>query len=142
MTSNIASSAISELAGKEQRKELERQVEEALKARFRPEFLNRVDEVIIFNSLGREEIKKIVDIQLKLLEKRLAERNIHFKITDTAKEELAAQGFDPVYGARPLKRLIQKRIANVLSNRILKGEFSDGDTVRIDRVKGQLVFKK
>jgi len=142
MTSNIASSAISELAGKESRKELERRVEGALKAHFRPEFLNRVDEVIIFNSLGREEIKKIVEIQLKLLEKRLAERNIRIKITDAAKEELAAEGFDPVYGARPLKRVIQKRIANVLSNRILKGEFSDGDTVKIDRVNGQLVFKK
>ncbi len=140
MTSNIGSQWIQELAGKDQA-EMERRVMEALRATFKPEFLNRIDEIIIFNSLGPEEIKKIVDIQIGLLAKRLEAQKITIELTPAAKELLAKAGFDPVYGARPLKRTIQHMIQDPLATKILEGTIKEGDHVIIDAQDGQIVFK-
>ena len=107
-------------------------VTELMQATFKPEFLNRVDEVIIFHRLSLEHIKGIVDIQLELLRRRLAERDINLELTPAAKIYLAQQGYDPAYGARPLKRLIQKEIQDQVALALLKGEFRDGDTITVD----------
>jgi ATP-dependent Clp protease ATP-binding subunit ClpB len=131
MTSNLGSQYIQELA-EVNRKEMERQVMAALRAAFKPEFLNRVDETIVFNSLGREEIKLIVDIQLKRLRQNLANRKLRLDITERAKALLAEKGYDPIYGARPLKRTIQRLIQDPLAVKILEGEFKEGDQVRVD----------
>ncbi len=140
MTSNVGSQWIEELGGKD-RSEMERRVREALRQTFRPEFLNRVDEIIIFNSLELEHIKKIVDIQIERLQKRLEERKIKIELTNDAKEFLAKEGFDPVYGARPLKRTIQREIQNPLAKKLLKGEIKENEKVRI-QVNGKgLEFK-
>ena len=139
MTSNLGSQYIQDLGGKN-RKEMENRVTEALRQAFKPEFLNRVDEIVIFNNLGRGEIKAIVDIQLRRLTKMLAERKIILEVTDGAKTFLAENGYDPVYGARPLKRTIQKLIQDPLAMRILQGEFKDGDKIKIDADGKQLVF--
>jgi len=130
MTSNIGSQYITEL-GKKDEKEIERRVKEAMKDYFKPEFLNRVDDIIIFHRLGIEEIKKIIEIQLKKLINALAERKISIEISESAKELIANEGFDPIYGARPLKRVIQNEIQNVLAMMILNGEIKEGDTVVI-----------
>lgn len=120
---------------------LRERVWEVLREHFRPEFLNRVDEVIIFNPLGREQLKVIVDIQLEGLRKRLTERGIKLELTDAAKEIIAEEGYDPTYGARPLKRAIQRLIQDPLAKRMLAGEFKDGDTVRVDAGhEGTLMF--
>jgi ATP-dependent Clp protease ATP-binding subunit ClpB len=142
MTSNIGSQWIVDL-GEKDYEEMQRRVMEAMKARFKPEFLNRIDELIIFHSLGIEEIKVIVGIQEKRLEKRLFERRIALKMTEKAKEFLAKEGFDPAYGARPLKRVIQKEIQDKLAMMILEGKFKEGDTVNVDmdNKKGKLVFR-
>ena len=142
MTSNIGSQWIVDL-GEKDYEEMRRRVMEAVKAKFKPEFLNRIDELVIFHSLGIEEIKAIVEIQVKKLEKRLLERRIGLKMTEKAKEFLAKEGFDPAYGARPLKRVIQKEIQDRLAIRILEGKFKEGDTVTVDMDgrKGELVFK-
>ena len=103
---------------------------EALKGAFRPEFINRIDEIIIFKSLGVEEIKKIVDVQLNILKKRLEERKITLEVSDKAKEYLANIGYDPVYGARPLKRVIQKNIQDPLSLIVLRAELKELETVK------------
>jgi ATP-dependent Clp protease ATP-binding subunit ClpB len=122
---------------------MRRRVLEALRAHFKPEFLNRVDEVIIFHALTIENIKEIVEIQLRNLRKRLAERKISMTLTERAKEFLAKEGFDPVYGARPLKRAIQRFIQDPLALKILQGEFSEGDTVEVDATqKNELIFSK
>jgi ATP-dependent Clp protease ATP-binding subunit ClpB len=131
MTSNLGSQYIQELAEVD-RKEMEKQVMAALRAAFKPEFLNRVDETIIFNSLGREEIKSIVEIQLKRLRQNLANRKLQLEISEHAKALLAEKGYDPVYGARPLKRTIQRLIQDPLAVKILEGEFKEGDRVRVD----------
>jgi ATP-dependent Clp protease ATP-binding subunit ClpB len=142
MTSNIGSQYIHELGGLND-SEMRSRVTDTLRAQFRPEFLNRIDEIIIFNSLGAEQIKQIVGIQLEYLKKRLADRKIEIDVTDKAKEEIAIEGFDPTYGARPLKRTIQKRIQDPLAIRILEGGFRDGDRIRIDASKaGEFVFEK
>jgi len=130
MTSNTGSQFIRDLSGDDA--EMRRRVTEALQAHFRPEFLNRVDEIIIFNSLGIGEIKKIVDLQVERLRERLKERKLEVVLTDRAKELLARDGFDPAYGARPLRRAIEKRIQNPLALKLLEGEFAEGDTVEID----------
>ena len=117
--------------------ELELKVKEQLKRHFRPEFLNRVDETIIFHPLSRGDLAKIVDIQVGLLQKRLASRGMSVTLSPAAKEKLAADGYDPVYGARPLKRLIQQEIENPLARRILAGEFGEGDKIVV-RVQGDL----
>jgi ATP-dependent Clp protease ATP-binding subunit ClpB len=139
MTSNLGSQFILELAAKE-RKEMERRVNAALRDAFKPEFLNRVDETIIFNNLGRDEIKLIVEVQLKRLRQNLANRKMALEITEQAKALLADKGYDPVYGARPLKRTIQRLIQDPLAVKILAGEFAEGDCVQIDVEDDELSF--
>jgi ATP-dependent Clp protease ATP-binding subunit ClpB len=118
-------------------------VMEALRSQFRPEFLNRVDDIVIFHSLAADQIKRIVDIQLELLRKRLSERKLTIDLTDRAKEALAAEGFDPVYGARPLKRAIQRRIQDPLAMHLLDGDFQEGDHILVDATPaGELVFDR
>jgi len=141
MTSNLGSQWITDLSGVNE-VEMRNRVMEALKQAFRPEFLNRVDEVIVFRRLGLEEIKRIVDIQLRNLRRRLSERNIEIELTDEAREYLAREGFDPVYGARPLKRTIQKRLLDPLALKVLRGEVRDGDTVVVGVENGELTFRK
>jgi ATP-dependent Clp protease ATP-binding subunit ClpB len=133
MTSNIGSHEIQRLAGKEAPEwEIEAAIQQLLKDQFRPEFLNRIDEVILFHTLTREQLTKIVDVQLEHLRKRLASRNLKMLVTDVAKKLLGEEGYDPVYGARPLKRVIQQRIENPLSSRLLSGDFPEGQTIKID----------
>jgi ATP-dependent Clp protease ATP-binding subunit ClpB len=139
MTSNLGSQYIQELADGN-RKAMEAAVMGALRQAFKPEFLNRVDETIIFNSLGREEIKSIVEIQLRRLRQNLANRKLDLEITERAKALLAEHGYDPVYGARPLKRTIQRLIQDPLAVKILEGEFKEGDRVRIDSDGETLIF--
>ena len=139
MTSNLGSQYILELGAKD-RKEMERRVNAALRDAFKPEFLNRVDETIIFNNLGREEIKSIVEIQLKRLRQNLAGRKMALEITERAKALIADSGFDPVYGARPLKRTIQRLIQDPLAVKILAGEFKEGDRVKVDSQGSELIF--
>ena len=142
MTSNIGSQWIQEIGAKDY-EEMRRRVLEALRAHFKPEFLNRVDDVVIFHSLTLENIKEIVEIQLRSLKKRLADRKIVLFLSDGAKEFLAKEGFDPVYGARPLKRAIQRFLQDPLALRILQGEFTEGDTVEVDiSLKNEMVFSK
>ena len=131
MTSNTGSQWITDL-GEKDYDEMVKRVTEALRAQFRPEFLNRIDDTIIFHSLGMEQIKKIIDIQIELLKKRMLERKLNIALTDKAKELLMKEGFDPVYGARHLKRAIQKKIVDPISLQILEGKFSEGSTVEID----------
>ncbi|MHB1001569.1 MAG: ATP-dependent chaperone ClpB [Armatimonadota bacterium] len=141
MTSNVGSQWIQELTGINDT-EMRSRVMDAMRSQFRPEFLNRLDEIIIFNSLSAEHIKQIVDIQLEYLKKRLQERKITIELTDHAKSEISAEGFDPVYGARPLKRTIQRKVQDPLAMKILEGEFHDGDHIRIDAVDSELTFTK
>jgi ATP-dependent Clp protease ATP-binding subunit ClpB len=115
---------------------------EQLRDRFRPEFLNRIDEIVEFKPLSRDQIAEIVELQLERLHDRLAERGIVLELTDAAKEVLAEAGWDPAYGARPLKRAIQRLVENPLALRLLEGEFADGDTIRVDAEDGELVFEK
>lgn len=131
MTSNLGSQLIQELGGKNE-DEMHRQISELLKTSFRPEFLNRVDETIIFHNLDRGQIKEIIDIQLKKFSDRLLQRNIKLSISDKAKDVMVDQGFDPVYGARPLKRVLQKRIENPLALKLLAGEFKSGDAIQVE----------
>jgi ATP-dependent Clp protease ATP-binding subunit ClpB len=133
MTSNIGSQVIQDLAGKEGSDwEIEAQVRNQLRDHFRPEFLNRVDEIVIFHTLGKEQLRHIVSIQLRHLEDRLKSRGMYLKLSDAAKTELGDRGFDPVFGVRPLKRVIQQEIENPLAAKILNGEFGEGDTITID----------
>jgi ATP-dependent Clp protease ATP-binding subunit ClpB len=113
-----------------------------LRDRFRPEFLNRVDEVVLFEALSREQIADIVELQLERLRERLAERKLALELSDAAKELLAEEAWDPAYGARPLKRAIQRRLENALARELLEGRFGEGDTVRVDAVDGELVFER
>jgi ATP-dependent Clp protease ATP-binding subunit ClpB len=141
MTSNLGGQVIKELSGDYEA--MEKKVRKVLETHFKPEFLNRVDEVIIFRPLGKEAILEIVGLQLDLLAKRLADRKIGLDVAKEAKELLAERGFDPVYGARPLKRTIQRDVQNPLAMKILAGEFGEGDTavIGVDK-KGELVFRK
>jgi ATP-dependent Clp protease ATP-binding subunit ClpB len=119
-----------------------RQVLETLREHFRPEFLNRVDEIIVFHVLSREQMRKIIDIQLRGLMKRLEDRKIRVDLSDRAKDLLIAEGYDPAYGARPLKRVIQRRVLDPLAMRVLQGEFGEGSVVGIDAPRGELEFTK
>jgi ATP-dependent Clp protease ATP-binding subunit ClpB len=116
--------------------------EEAMRETFRPEFLNRIDEIVEFEPLTREQIGAIVELQLARLRDRLAERGLSLELTDAAKEHLTDAGWDPTYGARPLKRAIQRLVENPLALRLLEGDFTEGDTVRVDVKDGELVFDK
>jgi ATP-dependent Clp protease ATP-binding subunit ClpB len=137
MTSNLGSEFIQEDLPDEV---VEERVMKAVRSHFRPEFLNRVDDMIVFRRLTIEQLREIVDIQLEELRGRLADRHIDLQLTDAAKALLAEEGFDPVYGARPLKRVIQHQIADPLAMKILAGDFSDGDTVTVDAHGGELTF--
>jgi ATP-dependent Clp protease ATP-binding subunit ClpB len=139
MTSNLGSTYITSVGAGGQ-EEMRERVMEALRANFRPEFLNRIDEVIIFQGLSREQIGHIVEIQLQHVAKRLADRRIDIQLTPAAKEWLANRGYDPVFGARPLKRLIQKEVLDELARRVLKGDLRDGETVVVDTEGGKLTF--
>ncbi|HKQ59143.1 MAG TPA: ATP-dependent chaperone ClpB [Candidatus Eisenbacteria bacterium] len=139
MTSNLGSQWILEL-GEDDREEMERRVQEALREHFRPEFLNRVDEVIVFHSLTRADIRRIVDIQITGLRKMLAERELDLTLTDAARDLLAEEGYDPHFGARPLKRTIQRRLQNPLAMKLLSGEFKSGQTIEADVAKGEITF--
>ncbi|HTO26911.1 MAG TPA: AAA family ATPase, partial [Gaiellaceae bacterium] len=116
--------------------------EAALRDSFRPEFLNRVDEIVVFAPLSREQIGEIVELQLARLRDRLAERRIELELTDAAKEALAEAGWDPAYGARPLKRAIQRLVENPLALRLLEGELADGDRIVVDADGGELTFAR
>jgi ATP-dependent Clp protease ATP-binding subunit ClpB len=142
MTSNIGGHAISESSG-----DLESampQLMEALRSTFRPEFLNRIDDVIVFHRLTKDLIKGIVELQIKQLGKILEQKNLVLKVSSEAVEALAREGYDPVYGARPLKRLIQKKILDRLALMLLSSEILPGDTIHLgaDRKTGELVFEK
>src|SRR5262245_65741249 len=115
-------------------------VTEALRQHFLPEFLNRIDETIVFHPLGREELRQIVDLQLARLKKQLAESKYDLDVTEAAKDLLAQEGYDPVYGARPLKRVIQPRLQNTLANEILSGRFEEGSKIIVDAKNGEFTF--
>ncbi|RMF21852.1 MAG: ATP-dependent chaperone ClpB [Cyanobacteria bacterium J083] len=143
MTSNIGSQYILDVAGDDSRyEEMRARVMEAVQASFRPEFLNRIDEIIIFHSLTKEQLREIVKLQVQLLEKRLEERKMSLKLSDAALDWLAEMGYDPVYGARPLKRAIQKELETPIAKKILRGEVKDGDTIFVDVEGERLVFKR
>jgi len=148
MTSNIGSHRILDFkpTGSDPWASWERMkdaVMEEMRKHFRPEFLNRVDEIIVFHALSEEHLKEIVDIQMGRLRQRLAERHIGLTLTDAAKTHLVQTGFDPAYGARPLKRVIQKEVADPIALGLLKGDFADGDVVTVDASNdGQLTFNR
>jgi ATP-dependent Clp protease ATP-binding subunit ClpB len=134
MTSNIGSQYILEM-GTQNWEQVETKVLELLRQTFRPEFLNRVDDVIIFRPLSSQDIAKIVDLQIKRVERLVAERKLRLEVTPAAKQLIVAEGYDPVYGARPLKRAIQRLLQNPLAMAVLEGKYTEGDTVRVDRAK-------
>jgi ATP-dependent Clp protease ATP-binding subunit ClpB len=144
MTSNVASDMVMEMAQRRELGEAARdRLLEALRGTFRPEFLNRIDEVVIFRVLGPEEIEKIVQIQMRDVQKRLAERKITVELTEEARKVLAERGYDPVFGARPLKRVIQRMIENPLAVEVLGGKFREGDHVIVDtRDRETFIFRK
>ncbi len=139
MTSNIGSQFITDAGGDEA--EMKRRVEEAMKAHFKPEFLNRVDDIIIFHRLSQEQLRQIVDIQMRDMARLLEDRGIGIVLTGAAKDYLAGEGYDPAYGARPLKRLIQKQIQDVLALKLLQGEFQEGQVIEVGETGGALVFQ-
>jgi ATP-dependent Clp protease ATP-binding subunit ClpB len=145
MTSNVGSDLLLEASrydSEEDRRRMKDRLMDMLRKTFRPEFLNRIDETVTFRSLAPEDLRRIVDIQLEDLHRRLAERKISIKLTDEAKDKLAEQGYDPVFGARPLKRVIQRSIENPLALEILAGRFSEGDTVMVEPNGDTFSFRK
>jgi len=145
MTSNLGSGSITERSmaeGGEIDEGTRRLVMEALREHFRPEFLNRIDDIIFFHALGRGHMKRIIDIQLRGLTKRLDERKIRVELSDAAKDQLVREGYDPAYGARPLKRAIQRFVLDPLALRVLDGQFHEGDTIAVDAGDGGLRFEK
>jgi ATP-dependent Clp protease ATP-binding subunit ClpB len=148
MTSNVGSQLISAVGGGGRGQEdaayeaMKRQVTDALRAQFRPEFLNRIDEIIVFHALSEADLEQIVELLLKSLEKRLAEQDLHIQLTPAARALIVREGTDPAFGARPLKRTIQRLVENPLARALLKGEFAPGDTIKVDAdsVSGTLVF--
>jgi ATP-dependent Clp protease ATP-binding subunit ClpB len=139
MTSNVGSA---EIAAERIDENIRERIQDVLQATFKPEFLNRIDETVIFHRLSREDITSIVDLQVDLLTDRVHERGIEIELTDDARTLLGNLGYDPVYGARPLKRVIQKQLVDKLALRILEGEFNDGDAIEVDAADGELVFAK
>jgi ATP-dependent Clp protease ATP-binding subunit ClpB len=142
MTSNLGSQVIQEYAGEGNYTRMKAAVMEIVQQSFRPEFINRIDDIVVFRPLGTEQIRSIVDIQLNYLRKRLQERNMELTLNDAARDLLGEAGFDPVYGARPLKRAIQQQIENPLAQKILQGSFGPGDRIKVTVRDGQLVFEK
>jgi ATP-dependent Clp protease ATP-binding subunit ClpC len=151
MTSNLGTEAFqrptlgfvpSTKPTKSERDRLKADVEKALRQTFRPELLNRIDEIIVFDPLTESDLKQIVELLLQDVRERLADRQVDLELTEAAKEELVREGYDPVYGARPLRRPIERRVANPLSRRILGGEFAEGDKARVDYQDGDYVFER
>jgi ATP-dependent Clp protease ATP-binding subunit ClpB len=141
MTSNLGSQFIQETAGDENYAAMKRGVMDIVSQHFRPEFLNRIDDVVVFHPLGRKQIHAIATLQIEILRRRLRERDLGLEMSEAAFDLLGAAGFDPVYGARPLKRAIQQLIENPLAQQILSGHFLPGDTVRVEAQDGRLVFQ-
>jgi len=145
MTSNLGSQMIQEMAVEDTPEAYTRMkaaVMGVVQAHFRPEFINRLDDIVVFHPLEKSQIRQIARIQLSGLEKRLAERGMRLEVSEKALELLGNVGFDPVYGARPLKRAIQQQLENPLAQKILAGAFGSGDTIRVDAAGGQIVFDK
>jgi len=146
MTSNLGSHVIQELSGEgqgdKQYEKMKKAVLEIVGQHFRPEFINRVDDIVVFHPLDRKQLRSIVDIQLGSLRKRLADRDIAITLDDAARDLLGEAGFDPVYGARPLKRAIQAQVENPLAQSILRGEFGPGAQVKVSAKNGELVFSR
>ncbi len=140
MTSNLGSQQIQELAGEENYERMKAAVMDVVGAHFRPEFINRIDDAVVFHPLGREQIRSITTIQIGYLRTRLAERELGLELTEAALDRLGEAGFDPVYGARPLKRAIQQQLENPLAQEILAGRFHPGQVIRVDADGGQLLF--
>ena len=143
MTSNLGSPLLIENASETGQiaEHVRKKVMAELRASFRPEFLNRVDDIVLFKPLTLAEIKKIVDLQLNLLRLRLADRHIELELTEAAKEHIAREAYDPVYGARPLKRFLQRHVETPLSRKILAGDVRDNSRVTVEFKKGELVFE-
>jgi ATP-dependent Clp protease ATP-binding subunit ClpB len=143
MTSNIGSPLLIENASDTGviAEDVRKKVMAEMRAHFRPEFLNRVDDIVLFKPLTLAEIKRIVELQLKLLRARLADRRIELELSDAAKEHIAREGYDPVYGARPLKRFLQRHIETPLSRKLISGEITDGSRITVDFKKGELLFE-
>jgi ATP-dependent Clp protease ATP-binding subunit ClpB len=139
MTSNVGSQ---EIAGERIDENIREKINDVLTATFKPEFLNRIDETVIFHRLSREDITRIVDVQVAMLTERVRERGIEIELTDDARTLLGNLGYDPTYGARPLKRVIQSHLVDRLALKLLEGEFAEGDTVRVEARDGDLVFEK
>jgi ATP-dependent Clp protease ATP-binding subunit ClpB len=144
MTSNLGSHFLSEHATRDGAitEGVRREVLDALRAHFRPEFINRIDEIIVFHPLGREHLARIIEIQMARLLKRLEDRKIHVELTAAARDALMEEGFDPAYGARPLKRTLQRRVLDPLALRVLQGDFREGDQALIDHDGRELTFTK
>ena len=142
MTSNLGSNAIQELAGEGNYSRMKSAVMEIVQQQFRPEFINRIDDICVFHPLGTDEIRRIVDIQLIHLRQRLADRGIELELDAAARDQLGEAGFDPVYGARPLKRAIQQQIENPLAQALLAGQFGPGDRIRAALHDGKVAFEK
>ncbi len=140
MTSNLGSQLIQEMAGEDNYDAMKNAIMDVVGSHFRPEFVNRIDDLVVFHPLGRDHIRKIVDIQLGYLHDRLAERDIRIHLSDAARDRLADAGFDPVYGARPLKRAIQQQVENPLAQEILQGKFKPGDLIEVGVTDGHLEF--
>ena len=142
MTSNLGSDLIQSMAGEERYEEMKRAVMEVVGQHFRPEFINRVDDIVVFHPLGREQIREITEIQVGYLEQRLEEHEMMLELTEAALDQLGEAGFDPVYGARPLQRAIRQQLENPLAQEILSGRFGSGDTIQVDAGDQGLVFVK
>ncbi|RLW58350.1 MAG: ATP-dependent chaperone ClpB, partial [gamma proteobacterium symbiont of Stewartia floridana] len=142
MTSNLGSQIIQEMATEEQYDAMKASVMETVQQNFRPEFINRVDEIVVFHPLGAEQIRAIASIQVDYLRQRLAEHEMVLSVTDAALDRLGQAGFDPVYGARPLKRAIRQQLENPLAQEILSGHFAAGDTIEVDVSGDGLSFRK
>jgi ATP-dependent Clp protease ATP-binding subunit ClpB len=139
MTSNVGSQ---EIAGEAIDERIRERIEEILATTFKPEFLNRIDDTVIFHRLGRADLGRIVELQVDQLAGRLSEKGIAIELTDEARTLIGNLGYDPTYGARPLKRVIQRQLIDKLALRLLEGEFSEGDAVKVDAADGEVVFEK
>jgi ATP-dependent Clp protease ATP-binding subunit ClpB len=142
MTSNLGSDVIQQLSGEERYEEMKSAVMDVVRVAFRPEFINRLDDIVVFHPLRREQIRAIARIQIRYLQQRLAERDMRLEVSETALDHLGEAGFDPVYGARPLKRAIRAQLENPLAQEILAGKFSPGDIIDVEIRDGRLEFER
>jgi ATP-dependent Clp protease ATP-binding subunit ClpB len=142
MTSNLGSQIIQELSSEEHYEQMKQAVLRSVGQHFRPEFINRLDEIVVFHSLLQEQIRAIANIQIGYLQQRLASRDLRLELSTAALDQLGQAGFDPVYGARPLKRAIQQRIENPLAQKILAGQFVPGDTIKVESQGEELIFER